>query len=139
MKRKSSTKQSGYDTDEEKSKAIRSIAASSGRAPKRSKLEKMRQLESDEWALQVEAKRILCGGCNEWKKLGKDYEMKDWEKHKSKCRGVTGTQNKRVFHRRDKFAEAVSIYISWCQILLASPYTFALACEHSAPYILLQT
>ena len=94
MKRKSSTQQSGYDTDEDKSKAIRSIAASSGRAPKKSKLEKMRQLESDEWALQVEAKRILCGGCNEWKKLGKDYKTKDWDKHKSKCRGVTGTQNK---------------------------------------------
>ena len=111
MKRKNSTKQSGYNTDEERSKATRSIAASSGRAPKRTKLEKKCQLESDEWAMEVEAKRILCGGCNEWKKLGKDYEMKNWDTHKSKCHGITGMQNKRVFHGPDKFAEMVSIFI----------------------------
>ena len=71
--------------------------------------------------MEVEAKQILCGGCNEWKKLGKDYEIKNWDTHKSKCHGITGTQNKRVFHGLDKFVEVVSIFIfelrfCWCHL-----------------------
>lgn len=139
MKRKSSTKQSGYDTDEEKSKVRRSVAASSKRAPKRAKHERIHQLEEDEWAMQVEAKQILCRGCNEWKRLGKDYDIKDWDTHKSKCSGITGTQNKRIFHGPEKFATAVSVYLER-QILLASPYILSIpASWHGASYILFQT
>lgn len=101
MKRKalhhnSNDEASGNDTEDDKRSAKRTVAAKSGRAPKKSKLIRKSELEADEWISEVNEKRVLCKGCNVWKELHRAYEMKDWEKHKLTCAAITGKVKVRV-------------------------------------------
>ncbi|GLB44682.1 hypothetical protein LshimejAT787_1800190 [Lyophyllum shimeji] len=52
--------------------------------------ERRRQLEADEWAAEVEPKRVLCRGCKRWIKLdGRSlYYRGFWDKHRALCRAI---------------------------------------------------
>jgi hypothetical protein len=88
---------SGKDTEDEKQSAKRSTLAKSSRAPKKSALVRKAELEADKWLRKVEEKRVLCKGCNKWKGLHRVYEIKEWEKHKAVCPGITGTKKVRTW------------------------------------------
>jgi len=77
---------SGKDTEEEKRSAKRTMVVKSGRAPKKSVNIRKEELEGDKWTLIVEAKRVLCKGCNKWKEMQRSYKTKEWERHKSVLR-----------------------------------------------------
>ena len=88
----SSDEDSGNDTEGEKRSSKRTVAAKSAKATKKSKIVRKDELEADKWALEVREKSVLCKGCNEWKELHRAYEIKDWERHKKICVGITGKE-----------------------------------------------
>lgn len=73
------------------------MAAKSGRAPKKSAIVRKKELEEDEWTLEVREKSVRCKGCNSWKELHRAYEHNDWEKHKKICPGIIGKKKVRKF------------------------------------------
>ena len=74
------------------------MAAKSSKAPKKSAVMRKRELEEDEWSLEVKSKSILCKGCNTWKELHRPYELNNWIKHKKVCMGITGRKKVRVWN-----------------------------------------
>jgi hypothetical protein len=100
---------SGNDTEDEKRSSKRTAAAKSTRAPKKSKVVRKDDLEADEWTLEVKEKSILCKGCNEWKELHRAYKIKDWERHKKICVGITGKKKVRVWNPVLPPVKAVSL------------------------------
>jgi len=85
------------------------LAARSARAPKKSKIVRKDELEADKWTLEVKEKSVLCKGCNEWKELHRAYEIKDWERHKKICAGITGKKKVRVWNPVLPPVKAVSL------------------------------
>lgn len=97
------------ETDDENALTNRQNAAKGGRGPKRSQKQRQEELESDEWAVKVEPRRLLCKGCRSWVVLSKsrDFETKDWEVHKKKCAPITGTITVRTRTETKQSAPAV--------------------------------
>jgi hypothetical protein len=56
-----------------------------------------KELEEDEWTLEVREKSVQCKGCNAWKELHCAYKLNDWEKHKKICMGITGKKKVRIW------------------------------------------
>ena len=53
---------------------------------------------------------VLCKGCNTWKELRRVYELKDWEKHRKICVGITGKKKMRVWNPALLSVELVSLF-----------------------------
>ncbi|KAE9389323.1 hypothetical protein BT96DRAFT_960070 [Gymnopus androsaceus JB14] len=56
-----------------------------------------KNLKEDKWiSTVVDARTVKCRGCGKPIKLGKDYEIKNWTKHRNICPRITGTKNVRI-------------------------------------------
>ncbi|EMD33086.1 hypothetical protein CERSUDRAFT_28615, partial [Gelatoporia subvermispora B] len=55
-------------------------------------------LENDRWTKVVEPRRVRCGGCDKWISLreNREYELANWQKHKTTCAAITGVVKKRI-------------------------------------------
>ena len=109
LSRDSSDEDSGNDTEDEKRSSKWTVAAKFARAPKKNKMVRKNELEADKWTLDVKEKSVLCKGCNEWKELHRVYEIKDWERHKKICAGITGKKKVRVWNPVLPPVKAVSL------------------------------
>lgn len=59
--------------------------------------ERQRELEDDAWSSDVDAvKGVQCKGCTKRIRLGREFEVKNWEKHRSKCPRITNEARVRV-------------------------------------------
>lgn len=64
---------------------------------RKTKDERRRELDDDTWSLDVDAtKGVQCKGCTKWIKLGRKFEVKNWELHRSKCPRITNEVRVRV-------------------------------------------
>ena len=72
----------------------------SQRARKRTRAERKKALEGDEYCTDVHPNHVRCRGCRRIVKLHSDktreYCNTDWRKHRKKCPQITGEVNRRI-------------------------------------------
>ncbi|KAF9245412.1 hypothetical protein BU15DRAFT_41271 [Melanogaster broomeanus] len=101
------------DTDKEDAHHKRSKAASDsgGRAPRRTEMERRRQLEEDALCTNVMPHSVQCNGCKNIVKLHPRtiYGDGEWLKHRRKCPQITGVK---IVHIRTKTASKTLVSTS---------------------------
>lgn len=82
-----------YDTDDEK-KRLKQSNAAKNRGSRKSPEQRRKILEGDPDIDRVEPYRVYCNRCHAWKSLDKTraYHIIAWDRHKAKCRGITGKE-----------------------------------------------
>lgn len=71
-------------------------------------------LEADQWTGAVEPHRVTCSGCGNWIALRSDreYDLKNWEKHRGSCPRITGLVKHRIpIKQAVHVQDAVSVYL----------------------------
>ena len=90
----------GHNDMNDEEENDRQTKEDSHRAQKRTRAERKRALEDDEYCTDVHPNHVRCCGCRRIIKLHSDkareYCNTDWRKHRKKCPQITGEVNRRV-------------------------------------------